>query len=59
MTFEVTIHPYDDELDDVAVSKPEEMTDDDSDFSPCELKIEFVPRKFLEFTLIKRLFFLI
>ena len=36
-----TVHPYDDELDDVAVdflfeevSEPEEMTDDDSDFSP-------------------------
>ena len=36
-----TIHPYDDELNDVAVdflfeevSAPEEMTDDDSDFSP-------------------------
>ena len=37
----ITIHPFDDELDDVAadflfegVSEPEEMTDDDSDFSP-------------------------
>ena len=37
----ITIHPFDDELDDVAVdflveevSEPKEMTDDDSDFSP-------------------------
>ena len=37
----VTIHPYDDKLDDVAVdfifeevSESEEMTDDDSDFRP-------------------------
>ena len=35
------LHPYDDDMDDVAVdflyeevSEPEEMTDDDSDFSP-------------------------
>ena len=57
---EGTIHPYYDELDDVAVdflfeeiSEPEEMTDDDFDFSPWELKIEFIPRKFIQFTLIK------
>ena len=38
---EVTIRPYDDEFDDVAadflfeeVSEPEEMTDDNSHFSP-------------------------
>ena len=38
---EATVHPYDDELDDVVVdflfeevSEPEEMTDDDSDFNP-------------------------
>ena len=38
---EATVHPYDDELDNVAVdflfekvSEPEEMTDDDSYFSP-------------------------
>ena len=38
---EATVYPYDDELDNVAVdflfeqvSEPEEMTDDDSDFSP-------------------------
>ena len=62
MTLEVTFHPYDDELDDVAVdfhfgevSEPEEMTDDDSDFSRSELKIEFTPRKFIQFTLIKLL----
>ena len=62
MTLEVTIHPYDDELHDVAVdfhfeevSEPEEMTDDDSDFSPGELK--FTPRKFIQFTLIKILNF--
>ena len=38
----ITIPPFDDELDDAAVdfflfeevSEPEEMTDDDSDFSP-------------------------
>ena len=61
----ITIHPFDDELDDVAVdfhfeevSEPEEMTDDDSDFSPWELKIEFIPRKFIQFTLIELLFFI-
>ena len=59
----ITIHPFDDELHTVAVdflfeevSEPEEMTDDDSDFSPWELKLEFTPRKFIEFTLIKLLF---
>ena len=35
------------------VSEPEEMTDDDSNFSPSDLKIEFVPRKLIPFTLIK------
>ena len=64
----ITIHPFDDELDDVAVDflfkevpEPEEMTHDDSDFMeffirfyfPQELKIEFTPRKFIQFTLIK------
>ena len=41
MTEEVTIHPFDDDFDDVAVdflfeevSGSEEMTDDDSNFSP-------------------------
>ena len=45
-------------LDDVAFdflfeegSELEEMTDDDSNFSPWELKIEFIPRKFIHFTL--------
>ena len=33
------------------------MTDDDSDFSPWELKIEFIPRKFIQFTLIIKLLF--
>ena len=49
-------------MDDVAVdfifeevSEPEGMTDDDSDFSPLELKIEFIPRKFIQFTLMKLL----
>ena len=32
------------------------MTDDDSDFSPLELKIEFILRKFIQFTLIELLF---
>ena len=51
-------------LDDVAfdflfeeVSEPEEMTDDDSNFSPSwELKIEFKPRKFIHFTLFEVFF---
>ena len=41
---------------DHVVSEPEEMTDDDSDFSPLELKIEFIPRKFIQFTLFELLF---
>ena len=41
------------------VSEPEEMTDDDSDFSPLELKIKFTRWNFIQFTLIKLLFFLI
>ena len=31
---------------DHVVSEPEEITDDDSDFSPWELKIEFIPSSF-------------
>ena len=38
------------------VSEPEEMTDDDSTFSPWELKIEFISRKFIQLTLIELLF---
>ena len=45
-------------LDDVAFdflfeedSELDEMTDDDSNFSPWELKVEFIPRKFIHFTL--------
>ena len=43
----ITIHPFDDELDGVAVDflfeevpEPEEMTDDDSDFSPWEIFLD-------------------
>ena len=32
------------------------MTDDDSTFSPWELKIEFIPRKFIQLTPIELLF---
>ena len=51
-------------LDDVAFdflfeedSELKEMTDDDSNSSPWELKIEFIPRKFIHFTLNSLLIF--
>ena len=33
------------------VSEPEEITDEDTEFSPWDLKIEFIPRNLIQFTL--------